>query len=184
MEKFSSLLAASALTLSTLLVPVTSYAYLTPDQVFGGGSGAHGAAGDNLQPPPTQREGEDAVAAQQRLSAEQRMQAQQALVPVDAPPSEPEVHAAAPESKGLFDQDAQYELRQQRMDAQNAQAPTIIINGGTDIQDGNGNVLHSGAPLVTSTGPESVLAGIAVLLAALCTFAYSNYRSRHLPALI
>ncbi len=184
MERLFSLFGMSALVGTIVLLPMTTHAYLTPDQVFGGSSGVHGAAGDNLQPPPTQREGEAAVAVQQQQALEQRLQAQQALVRVDAPPVAPSVSPSSPESKGLFDQNAQYELRKQRIDEQRTQAPTIIIGGGTEVRDGNGNVLHSGAPNVSSTGPASVLGVLAMLLAAACTFAYSNYRSRTLPVAI
>ncbi len=156
---------------ASLLMPVTTYAYLTPDQVFGGGEST------SVPPPPTQREGESVVAAQQQAAATQRQTAQQALVPVDADPVDTYVPSAQASSKGLFDQNAQYDLRQERK-SENATAPTIIIGGNAEVRDSNGNVLHSGAPLVTSTGPASILAGISMMLAAVCTFAFAQIRSR------
>ena len=61
--------------------------------------------------------------------------------------------------------------------------PTVkfaIIGGNADVRDANGNVLHSGAPLVTTTGHATVLAGIAMMLAAICTFAFAHIRSQKL----
>ncbi len=184
MEKLSASLFAALMSIS-LFVPLRTHAYLSPGQVFGDSSGAaHGAAGENLQPPPTQREGEAVVIQQQQEAAKQREEAQQELIPVDAPPVDTYVPPETNESKGLFDQNAQYELRQERIEEERAQAPTIIIGGDTEVRDSNGNVLHSGAPRTSSTGPASVLGGIAMLLAAVCTFAYSQYRSRHLAAAV
>lgn len=185
MEKLSASLFGALVSIS-LLAPFTLHAYLSPGQVFGDSSGAaHGAAGENLQPPPTQREGEAVVIQQQQQAAEQRQEAQQELIPVDAPPVDTYVPPEQPaESKGLFDQNAQYELRQERIEEERAQAPTIIIGGDTEVRDSNGNVLHSGAPRTSSTGPASVLGGIALLLAAVCTFAYSHYRSRYSPVAV
>ncbi len=179
MEKLSAPLFGALLSIA-LFAPMTTHAYLSPDQVFGGSSGVHGAAGDNLQPPPTMREGEQVVEQQQQQAAEQRAAAQEELVPVDAPPVDTYVPPEETENRGLFDQNAQYELRQERIEEERAQAPTIIIGGETEVRDSNGNVLHSGAPRVSATGPASVLGGIAMLLAAVCTFAYSHYRSRQI----
>lgn len=149
---------------ASLLMPFTTFAYLSPEQVFGGST----TTTTSLPPPPTQREGEAVVEARQRAAAEQRQAAQQPTVD----PVESDTVSSAASSKGLFDQNAQYELRQERLDAEKANAPTIII--------GDTSVLHSGAPLVTNTGPEIVLAGIAMILAALCTFAFAQVRSRKL----
>lgn len=171
MRKLSALGLSVALGAS-LLMPVTTFAYLTPDQVFGGPNAA--------PPPPTQREGEAVVQAQQQAAAEQRQAAQQNLVPVDAPAVDTYVPPTVSSSKGLFDENAQYELRQQRIDEAKASSPTIIIGGNADVRDADGNVLHSGAPLVTSTGPASVLAAIAMMLAAACTFAFAHVRSQKL----
>lgn len=178
MEKLSAPLFGALLSIA-LFAPISTHAYLSPDQVFGGSSGVHGAAGDNLQPPPTMREGEQVVELQQQQAAEQREAAQEELIPVDAPPVDTYVEPE-PENRGLFDQNAQYELRQERIEEERANAPTIIIGGDTEVRDSNGNVLHSGAPRVSATGPASVLAGIAILLAGACTFAYSHLRSRKL----
>ena len=169
MQTFISLLVFCLISLSGLLLPQTTVAYLSPDQVFGGST--------TQPPPPTQREGEDVIAIQQQRSAEARREAQKSLHPVDAPQEETYVPEEAPKSRGLFDENAQYEKRVEEMREQAHSAPTIIISGNGDVIDAQGNVLHSGAPLVTSTGPESILAAIAMLCAAICTFVYVRYRN-------
>ncbi len=185
MDKILSSLSVSAALSASLLMPLSAFAYLTPDQVFGGSSGtSHGAAGDELPPPPTMREGEDRVAEQQQRAAAERAAAQQELQPVDAAPEVVDTYVPddTPESKGLFDEAAQYEKRQERIEDERSSGPTIIIGGDTVVTDANGNVLHSGAPRISATGPESVLAVAAMLLAGLCTFGYMQYRSHRVFA--
>ncbi len=181
MEKTLTKLTVSALLSTVLLMPVSALAYLSPDQVFNtpGGSETHGAASDESpsavqSEQVTKRSAPDVVEQQQLSAAEARAQAQQSLQPIDAEPVD--TYEAPLQSIGLFDQNAQYERRQERK--QDAGGPTIVIAGNGDVIDGNGNVLHSGAPLVTSTGPETILAALAIVLAMICTFAYVHVRSR------
>lgn len=175
MHKLSALALSVALG-SSMLMPITTFAYLTPDQVFGGS--------DTVAPPPppTQREGESVVQQQQQQAASSREAVQHQLVPNYATPVDTYVPPPA-SSKGLFDQNTQYQVRQDRMQEQKAAAPTIIIGGNGDIVDGNGNVLHSGAPRISTTGPASILAGLAMMLAAGCTFAFAHLRTRKLITL-
>lgn len=182
MEKsFTAFSATFALSLS-LLVPATSFAYLSPEQVFGGQSlTINRTDPTNQPPPPQQREGESVIEQQQLNSAAQRNAAQQSLQSIDDMPVDtytPPVSTAEP--LGLFDQNAQYEKRQDRLqDAQNG-GPTIIIGADGAVIDANGNVLHSGAPRVTATGPESILTIIAMFLAACSTFAYAYVKRRRI----
>lgn len=156
---------------ASLLMPLTTFAYLTPDQVFGGSSTITAPPA-----PPTQREGEAVVERQQQQAAERREAVQyQQLVNTTADPVDTYVPPQTASSKGLFDQNAQYELRQDRIADEKASTPTIIIGD---------SVLHSGAPRVSDTGPATVLGGIAMMLAAVSTFAVAQIRSRKLLALV
>lgn len=155
-----------------LLVPASTFAYLSPDQVFGGSS-------LTLQPaPPTQREGQDRVSDQQQLSAARRAEEQKNLKSIDAPPVNTYVPGPQPVSKGLFDQDAQYQLRMQRKNQAPSALQVIIVGPNSEVSGSRGNVLRSGAPLVTTTGSETVLAAILTVLATVSTFAYVQVRSR------
>lgn len=171
MQKLSVLGLRVALSAS-LLMPLSAYAYLTPDQVFGGPSTTVTAP-----PPPTLRDG-DAIAEQRALAGAQRLSTQQIQNVNNSNPVDTYVPPVVSSSKGLFDQNSQYQLRQDRLADEKSAAPTIIIGGNGDIIDTNGNVLHSGAPNVSATGPASVLAAIAMVLAGLCTFGYVQLRSR------
>lgn len=171
MRTLSSLTLSVALA-SSMLTPLMAHAYLTPDQVFGGSDTV------TAPPPPTQREGEAVVQKQQQAAASSREAAQNQLVPNYAEPVDTYVPPQVASSKGLFDQNAQYQVRQDRIQEQETTSPTIIIGGNGDVVDGNGNVLHSGAPRVSSTGPATVLAGISMMLSTLCTFAFVHMRSR------
>lgn len=155
------------------VAPVSSFAYIDPATAFGNTA------------PPLQREGESVVEQQQRRAAERRAAEQAQLKPVDAEPVDTYVPEAAPsEPRGLLDQDATYERRQERIaEEKSSGAPTIIIGNNATVTDANGNVLHSGAPRVTSTGPESVLAVAAMLLAVVTTFGYAHIRTRRLATL-
>ncbi len=172
MEKNLASLTLGFALLIGVFMPATALAYLTPDQVFGG-------ANLNLQPaPPTQREGTSVIQQQQEQSATQRTQAQSSLQPVDAVPQDRYVPAPTDQSKNLFDDNTQYEIRQQRIQESKSNSPTIIIGTEGTVMDANGNILHSGAPRVSSTGPESILAGLAMVLAGICTFAFAHFKSR------
>ncbi len=178
MENVRSLLAVTIASLVMLAVPVTTHAYLSPEQVFGGQT-------QDLQPAPmTQREGEAAIAERQQRTADWRSSAQASLAPVDAEPQDTFV-PEAPKAPNLLDETTQYNLRMQRIqDAKNAQgSPSIVIAGNGTVIDSKGNVLHSGAPLVTSTGPGTVLALIILVLAGMCTYGYVTLSARRFSSM-
>lgn len=179
MEKHLSLITVGALSIATVLVPMTGYAYLSPDQVFGGqGTTLDRTDATTYQAPPLQREGDAVIQQQQQSAASSRAAAQQSLTPDYAEPVDTYVPPAKQASSlGLFDQNTQYELRQERA-AANAGSPTIIIGSDGTVVDTNGNVLHSGAPRVTATGPESILTLVSMILAAFCTIGYAVARTR------
>jgi hypothetical protein len=203
MEKISTV-ALSVAAASMALLPMSAFAYISPNDVFSGGTPSSGDTSSsasseqsgesstaqqgavnawNQPAPPTQREGEAVVQAQQKRAAEQRAAEQSQLKPVDAAPQDTYVQTnPTAQPLGLFDQNTQYEKRQERISQDKNNGPTIIIGGDQTIRDSNGNVLHSGAPLVTSTGPESVLALGSMVLAALSTLAYAAIRHRRLGA--
>lgn len=54
--------------------------------------------------------------------------------------------------------------------------PSIFDETYADVGIPQDSVLHSGAPQVTPSGPQSPLALGAIVLASLCTLAYSWYR--------
>ncbi len=149
------------------LVPVSGFAYITPQQLFSAA-------------PPNQREGEAVIAEQQRVSAERRAAEWAALDPVEP---EPTVVVEKAPPMGLLDEAATYDRRMTRKEEEKSNGPTIIINGGNTITDSSGRVLHSGAPRVTATGPESVLAFAALLLAGISTFAYASIRRQRMTIL-
>lgn len=173
-KKFLSA-ALATIGIAAVLAPASGFAYLAPEQVFGGQS-------LTLQPaPPTQREGDVIAEQQARAAAERRAAEQSVLRPVDAEPIDTYVpDRSSPQPKGLLDEAATYERRMERIDEERSSGPTIIIGGDTTVTDANGNVLHSGAPRVTATGPASLLALAVMLLAAVSTFAYSGVQSRQL----
>ncbi|MBP7114071.1 MAG: hypothetical protein KBA40_01310 [Candidatus Peribacteraceae bacterium] len=167
--------ALAVLGIATALAPVSALAYLSPEQVFGSQS-------LTLQPaPPTQREGEQVIEQQQQRAAERRAAEHSQLQPVDAEPVDTYVPDTSAQPLDLFDQNATYERRQERIDNERSTGgPTIIIGGDSTITDSNGNVLHSGAPRVTATGPESMLAFATMLLAGVSTFLYAQIRARRM----
>jgi hypothetical protein len=169
-------LSIGLLALVALFQATPVHAYLAPEQVFGG-------AGLTLQPaPPTMREGADVVAGQQARSAQLRSAAQDELPSLDDEPQDDYVAPRASTTRGLFDQNTQYEIRQQRISDRGA-TPTIIITGNGAVTDSNGNVLHSGAPRISDTGPEHV--AMAVLgLALLGMAAYLWRKSHGVPAIL
>jgi LPXTG-motif cell wall-anchored protein len=78
--------------------------------------------------------------------------------------------------KDPFSDTAVYEKRMEKLNQKSTQ-PTIIIGGNGSVVDSRGNVLHSGAPLVSQTGPESAIALALIGVAALSTLAYAFVRS-------
>ncbi len=175
MDKHFLSVALATFGIVALFAPATGSAYLAPEQVFGGQS-------LTLQPaPPTEREGEAVIQTQQQRQAEVRAAEQAQLPSVQADPVDTYVPDNSPQPKGLLDQDATYERRQERIaNERSTGGPTIIIGGDSVVTDANGNVLHSGAPRVTATGPESVLAIAAMILAAVSTFTYAQIRARRM----
>lgn len=181
MQKQFSSLAVAALFCVAVLTPFSASAYLTAEQVWGSPAST---GFDRTDPAvtstlPQQRAGEQVVQEQQHAAASSRAAAQQSLVPDYAPPVDtyvPPVQQAS--SRNLLDPNTQYELRQQRAAESKANGPTIIIANDGSVVDGNGNVLHSGAPRVTATGPESMLTLAALLLAALSTCVYVVVRAK------
>ena len=172
MENTARSIGLSLAFVTSLFAPASALAYLSPDQVFGGSSITLQAP-----PPPTAREGEQVNQVQQQRAAERRTEAQSSLQSVTA--EQPDTYQApTAQPIGLFNNDAQYEQRMQRIQAEKSSGPTIIIGGNGDVIDANGNVLHSGAPRVSSTGPETVLTGLAIALAAMCTFGFAAFQSR------
>lgn len=166
-------IAIGVLTIAVLCQTTPAFAYLSPDQVFGG-------AGLTLAPaPPTMREGGDVVAGQQARSAQLRAAAQDELTSLDDEPGDDYVAPKANTTRNLLDPNTQYEIRQERMANRNGGTPTIIIAGGNGtITDANGNVLHSGAPRTSDTGPEHVaLAVLALALVAMAVYLWRKSRS-------
>jgi hypothetical protein len=129
------------------------------------------------------RAGQDVKVTQQQRSAELRNAAQSQLTPNYAEPQDDYVAPEPGKQPSLLDNDVNYQKRLERMEQSKGNGPTIIIGGQGTVVDSNGNVLHSGAPIITQTGPESVLAVIAMVLAAACTLVYSAIRSRTQVAL-
>ncbi len=168
-------IALSVLAVGATFTPAVGLAYLAPEQVFGGQS-------LTLKPaPPLQREGEAVVQAQQERQAAIRAAEQSKLTSTQAEPVDTFVPDNSPQPLNRLDQNTVYQLRQERIaNDKSSGGPTIIIGGDSTVRDGNGNVLHSGAPRVTATGPASVLAFAAMLLAALSTFAFAQIRSRRM----
>ncbi len=161
----SVILAVSGFT--AVVAPMSGYAYLSPEQVFGNA-------------PPTQREGEDVVTIQQQRASSSRAAEQRSrLRSNQADPIDTYVPDTSPQPRGLLDENASYERRLERISEEKSSGPTIVIADGT-VTDGNGNVLHSGAPRVTATGPESILALTAMILAGICTFLYAQLRARRM----
>ncbi len=167
-------------------IPVSGFAYLSPQEVFNPGqSGIDQTQSmiqtprfDNfVQAPPNVREGEDVIAAQQQRSEALRTAAQSQLTSIDDEPTDTYVPADAPKQPSLLDNDVNYAVRQERIAAQKSDGPTIVIAGAGVTVDRNGKVLHSGAPLVTRTGPETTLGLAVMILAALSTFAFTFTRS-------
>jgi len=172
MENACSTLAVTIASLVMLAMPLHAFAYLSPEQVFGGQT-------QDLKPAPmTQREGESAIVDRQQRTEDWRTQQQTSLQSIDVQPQDTYV-APAPTTPNLLDETTQYNLRMQRMQEANTKSgPTIVVAGNGTVIDSKGNVLHSGAPLVTSTGPESLLALAVMVLAALCTFGYAAISAR------
>ncbi len=169
--------------LVAIVAPSSAHAYLSPSDVFNPAGQAldqtqtmvQSSRFDSfVQAPPSLREGEQVVAAQQNRAAEMRAEAQKQLTAIDAEPVDTYVPATdTSEKPSLFNNDVNYAVRQKRIAEQKSNGPTIVIAGAGVSVDSHGNVLHSGAPLITSTGPETTLAFAALILAALCTLSFS-----------
>lgn len=166
----------------SLLVPLQALAYLSPDAVFNTSSTAGGDATfdrtDPSSPPPTLRDA-DAIAAGRAAAGQQRLADQERANQEANAFADSYVAPDDDESLGLLDDEAKYKLRMERLAASKGNSPTIIIGGGM-VMDSNGNILHSGAPIITSTGPESVLAAAVLVLASISTLAYAGLRHRRM----
>lgn len=173
---------------TTLAQGSVAHAYLSPTDVFGGtnasfspSDGTHAAAAssegfDRTNPtylPPNNRAAENEAALQQSQRNFQYADVQDI-----------EVHAAAPAEdtspeRNLFDDDTQYQLRQERMQESNRNGNvTIVIGGEGGTVTSNGQVLHSGAPRVTATGPETLLMLLLLLLAGVSTVTYVHFQKK------
>lgn len=187
MQKQFSSLAVAAVFCLIILTPFSASAYLSAEEVFGLGTPA---VFDRTDPAvtstlPQQRAGDQVVQDQLHAAASSRAAAQESLVPDYADPVDtyvPPVQQAS--SRNLLDPNTQYDIRQARAADSKANGPTIIIANDGSVVDGNGNVLHSGAPRVTATGPESILTLAALLLAALSTCAYVVVRAKQQRTLV
>lgn len=166
-----------------IAIPSAALAYVSPEDVFGttGTPSSTTSATDNLQAPPTLREASSRVAAQQAASMVNRAIAQSDLRPVDAVASSAASSVASGPKEPVpsrLDPNVNYEIRQERIAEQAAKQPTVIIASNGSVLDARGNVLHSGAPIITRTGPETAFAAGALILAALGTLATSALRRR------
>lgn len=180
-----SRLGLGSIGISMALAPMSGFAYLTPEQVFGDSGDTFDQTDPSTrQAPPLQREGAAVIQEQQRRSAEQRAAAQSTLRPEDAEPEDTEppttIEKELQEPRGLFDDDTQYQLRLERKAASETGSPTIVIRTDGTVVDASGNTLHSGAPKMSGTGPESVLAFAALIFAAFTTIISAQMRSRAL----
>lgn len=184
MEKYTSSFVTGSLALMLVMAPASAFAYLSPEQVFGGQSlTLDRTDATTYQAPPQQREGDAVIQSQQQNSSNLRSAAQSSLQPNYAEPVDTYVPPTQSSSLGLFDQNATYEKRMDRIQQDRASGPTIVIGGDGTVIDSNGNVLHSGAPRVTATGPESILTFAAMILAGISTLAYAAIRHRRLQNL-
>lgn len=160
------------------LVPMQASAYLSPEQVFGGTSGSAQPA------PPTARDASGVVDIQQQLSAERRAAEQSSAMALQHPAASVASSSLSSVDDGneplnLFDDNTQYEKRMERIEENQANGPTIIIQQGNGtVTDSSGRVLHSGAPYVSRTGPESIVALSAMAFAGMATIAIATVRRR------
>jgi hypothetical protein len=181
MQKHLSSLAVATVFCLTVLTPYSASAYLSAEEVFGLEKPSTFDRTDPAvtQTLPQQRAGEQVVQTQQQAAASSRAAAQQSLVPLYADPVDTYVPPTQQASSlGLFDDNTQYDLRQERAAESRVGGPTIIIGNDGSVVDSDGNVLHSGAPRVTATGPESVLTFMALVLAAFSTLGYAALRAK------
>lgn len=161
--------------LLAFLLPGTAFAYLAPSQVFGGTNL------NQMQAPPTAREAADVVTAREKAIAARRAAEQSKLSSTEDEDDYDDYVEPENPNTPCLDDECQYALRQERLKAAAGSqgGPTIIIgaDGSATVYGSNGSVLHSGAPLVTATGPASVVAGLVTVLALLLTLGYVRYRS-------
>lgn len=159
-----------------LLSSATAYAYLSPEQVFEG-----------IDYLPTKRDAQQVVEDDAARRAAIREEEQQELIerynPPAVQPSSESAHEAAPDQPVIVEADGtvrpsaltdegRYQIREDRLSGSDQNGTVIIIqNGEAVIRDRQtGTVLHSGAPLVSRTGPSEVMALVALFVAASGTF--------------
>lgn len=192
MDKKALLLTAVCSLLMTIGAP-TAHAYISPEDLWGGSGGTgevHPAAPDESLPPDRTnvstteapaggRDAEWAI-AQQQLASQLRREAEQKEL--FGTGEEEEVMTAEEEtdtSLGLFADDTQYDIRMARMEENDNGNVTIVIgSNGQVVTTSDGQVLHSGAPYVTATGPETVLMLMIFVLAGIGTFFYVHIRNK------
>ncbi len=144
-----------ALGVLALLIPATALAYGLPADVFGTGDPAY------VQPPPTPREAAEVVRLREAAIAQSRKDQQLKAAAAAAPPPEPTLSSSTAPKVDRSTDEYQYQLRQQRLE--NSSQNTVIVI------DNSGKVLHSGAPFIAATGPQSIVAIVLVLLATVGT---------------
>lgn len=182
----------SALAIAALLAaPSMVLAYSSPDQFLDTTNGDIVLQQPaDLLPPPNLRQVDSRIVAQQKASEDRRNAEQQAAFAAQHPAPVAAATASAPSSvaaakPSMLSNEYQYELRRTRMQ-QNGSPQVVIINGGanglggTQIVDQQGRTIyHSGASLMTASGPADALAAFAVLVAALATLGFALYREKN-----
>jgi len=196
-------LSVSVLSAFVALIAVApvAEAYIGPSEAFGGGSPApittgeatHNAAEDEesqfdrtdittTYAPANKRSAAEQVAQQQRESKLRREQEEKALLATSA--SESDLHGAASDeeeidtSRHLFEDDASYALRMERLAKANSNKGVTIIIGGNGEAAIDDQVLHSSAPRTAATGPETILMLSLLLLAGASTLGFGYMRKK------
>lgn len=176
-------LTTSGFVLSLALMPMSAYAYITPDQALD----ESGMTTNFYAPPPTIRSIPDVIKQQQLNSELQRQAGLNAVLPKSSSSSSEALHDAAPD-QNQTELDKMIELMKLmqngqsssvtsdpthsnldpvtqrlliRIQAQQAEAERAALIQSITGQDGT---LHSGAPL-TQSGPASVVVMLAVAAA-------------------
>ena len=170
-----------AATATLAALPSAALAYVSPGDVFGDSDAPTSAETPvvDLSVPPTAREASSRVATQQSNTAVRRATAQAEEQKKNAPAPAvlvTETETKAEPAPSRLDPNVNYTIRQQRIAEQNATRPIVVIANNGRVTDAQGTVLHSGAPLITSTGPETALAVGALILAGIGTFASTALR--------
>ncbi len=197
MTERSLLTATSAIIVFVgLVAPSFASAYVSASDVFGVNaditSGTIATPTDPSLLPPSPRHASDRVQQQQDYSALLRQNAQNAAFALQNPAPvavSSSASSVATSQTSIFSNDYAYKMRMARMQSDGNGSPIIIINGngasgGFEVRDGNGNtVLHSGAPMITASGPTDQVALAAIVVAAGSTLFFAwQLRKRH-PAL-